>query len=100
MAVQSTSNANYLSRTTGFANADPTTIALWCRFDALAAQFYTVWDHGNSVNFTPQLAASGTDFGLSTGDFGGNIISLGTIVASTYYWVAAVFNGTANPAIG
>lgn len=92
MSVQVTADSNYLTRTTGWASSDPFTISLWLRTTA-NANFRVYWDHGDGGNFPELYSDSGGNLILLDG---GGDITLATIAANTWYYVAAVFNGTSN----
>lgn len=97
MSAQSAANTAYLSRTTGFTDEQPTTIACWFRFSVLTAGvWYTIWDHGGGV-FQPQLSRS-ADTGSVELSAGGSTALIVSPVINTWYFVASVFNGTSTPA--
>lgn len=93
MSVQVTADSVYLTRTTGWASSDPFTISVWLRTNALA-NFRVYWDHGNGGNLPELYSDSGGNLILLDG---AGDITIATIAANTWYYVAAVFNGTSNP---
>ncbi len=102
MSVESTANTAFLSRTTGFANATPTTIACWLRLNSLAGS--TIWDHGDNTVFTPELYCTGGGTPTINLTYGFQIVPLDQVVlatpsTNTWYFCACIFNGTANPVV-
>jgi hypothetical protein len=101
MSVESTANTAFLTRTTGFANATPTTIACWLRLNSLVGN--VIWDHGNNTVFTPELYLDpgGPRISLT---YGFQVVPQDQIVlvspsTNTWYFCACIFNGTGNPVV-
>lgn len=93
MSVASTLNTGYLDRTTGWANADPTTILCWFRLNSVSGT-HTIWDHGDGTSFAPQLWTSGNQLIVTAAATINDTIT--TVAANTWYFTATVFNGTGN----
>jgi hypothetical protein len=98
-SFQVTANSNFLQKTHGFANSQPTTIWCWFRFNALSGGFQTVWSCDNATsNFMPTLEWDGS--ALRTTTIATNIgDSLGSAIAGRWYFAAIVMNGTSTPAL-
>lgn len=93
MSVSSTANTAYLDRTTGWADSDPVTIAVWFRLNNVTGS-KTIWDHGSGAAFSPQLWASGNQLTMTSKS--GVNDAIHSVSANTWYFCACVFNGTSS----
>lgn len=108
MSVGVASGAHLLRRTTGWANSQPLTVSCWFYVTGtLAFSYRTPWGHdGGSLFGTafPLVGCYDEDF-IGTARIllrfrnGASHTIIASASADTWYYVAAVFNGTSSPAV-
>lgn len=108
MSVGVASGATHeLRRTTGWANSQPLTVSCWFYVEgSLAFEYRTPWGHDGGSLFGVAFplvgvydeAFTGNPFILLRYQNGASHTILGSAAVDTWYYVAAVFNGTSSPA--